>query len=129
MSFEQAWSWLAALPFRWKMVALASIVVLVELAFRRFAPASRAYQAWTRFFSGVGSVWTAVLLAVVYILSVGPVGVFMRLFGRDPLDRRLERIEAVARAGIARRLEPEPSYWRSHEPNPLGPLRAARHQF
>jgi hypothetical protein len=114
LSFEQAGSWLAALPFRWKMVALASIVVLVELALRRFAPASRAYRDWTRFFRGVGSVWTAVLLAVVYLLSVGPVGLFMRLFGSDPLDRRLE---------------PAPSYWRSHEPNPLGPLRAARHQF
>ena len=38
----------------------------------------------------------------------------MRLFGKDPLDRSLA---------------PEPSFWRAHEPNPLGPERAARHQF
>ena len=34
--------------------------------------------------------------------------------GHDPLDRRLA---------------PEPTFWRAHEPNPLGPERAARHQF
>jgi hypothetical protein len=38
----------------------------------------------------------------------------MRLFGKDPLDRSLR---------------PEPSFWRPHEPNPLGPSAAARHQF
>jgi hypothetical protein len=55
-----------------------------------------------------------VLLAVIYLVSVGPIGLFMRLFGKDPLDRSLRA---------------EPSFWRSHEPNPLGPVAAARHQF
>ena len=54
------------------------------------------------------------LLSVVYTLSVGPVGLIQRLMGKDPLDR-----------GLA----PEPTFWRAHEPNPLGPERAARHQF
>ena len=80
----------------------------------RLAPKSMAYKRWTRFFEGIGKVWTAVLLAVIYVVSVGPVGFFMRLFGNDPLDRSLR---------------PEPSFWRSHEPNPLGPEAAARHQF
>jgi hypothetical protein len=53
-------------------------------------------------------------LSFVYLLSVGPVGLGMRLFGKDPLDRALTA---------------EPSFWRAHEPNPLGPERAARHQF
>ena len=74
----------------------------------------RAYGGWTAVFEAIGAVWTAVLLAVVYVLSVGPIGLVMRLFGQDPLDRRLA---------------PEPSFWRAHEPNPLGPERAARHQF
>jgi hypothetical protein len=39
---------------------------------------------------------------------------FMKLTGKDLLDRKLD---------------PEPSFWRAHEPNPLGPLVAARHQF
>jgi len=114
LSLQDAVGWFAALPLRWKVVTFAAAVVLVELAFRRFAPKSRAYVRWTAFFLGLGKVWTAVLLAIVYVLSVGPIGIVMKLFGHDPLDRRLA---------------PEPSFWRAHEPNPLGPERAASHQF
>jgi len=114
LSPHDAWTWLADLPLRWKVVAAASLVVSIELAFRRFAPKSPAYRRWTAFFEGIGKVWTAVLLALIYLLSVGPVSLFMRLFGGDLLDRSLR---------------PEPSFWRSHEPNPLGAEAAARHQF
>jgi hypothetical protein len=105
---------LADLPLRWKVLAFATTVVLIELAFRYLAPKSRAYARWTGFFQGIGMVWTAVILAVVYVVSVGPIGLVMRLVGKDPLDRRLA---------------PEPSFWRAHEPNPLGAEKAARHQF
>ncbi len=105
---------LSALPWRAKVLILASVVVLVELAFRRFAPKSAAYRRWTAFFQGIGAIWTGVLLAVIYVFSVGIVSLVMKLRSRDPLDRGL-----VA----------EPSFWRAHEPNPLGPLAAARHQF
>jgi hypothetical protein len=114
LSLSDAFAWVAALSWRGKLVGLATAMVLVELGFRRFAPKSRAYAGWTGFFQGLGKVWTAVLLAIVYVFSVGPIGLVMRFFGRDPLDRRLA---------------PEPSFWRAHEPNPLGPERAARHQF
>jgi hypothetical protein len=114
LSAPDTLTWLAELPLRWKILAFATTVVLIELAFRRFAPTSRAYARWTLFFQGLGTVWTAVILAIVYLFSVGPVGLGMRLARRDPLDRRLR---------------PEPSFWRAHEPNPLGPERAARHQF
>jgi hypothetical protein len=107
-------AWAAGQPFRYKLLAFATVVVLVELALRRFAPKSRFYAGWKATFEGIGSVWTAVLLAVVYVFSVGPIGVVMRLVGHDPLDRRLTK---------------EPSFWRAHEPNPLGIERAARHQF
>jgi hypothetical protein len=100
--------------WRHKLLAFATLVVLVELAFRRFAPKSRLYERWTAFFKAVGAVWTAVLLGVIYVLSVGPIGIAMRLLGKDPLDRSLA---------------PEASFWRAHQPNPLGPERAARHQF
>jgi len=105
---------LAGLPWRYKLLALAVLVVLVELGLRRFAPRSRFYAGWKAFFEAIGTVWTAVLLAVVYAFSVGPIGLVMRVAGNDPLDR-----------GLA----PEPSFWRRHEPNPLGVEAAARHQF
>jgi len=111
---HEVWTRLAGLPFRWKVLAFATLVVLIELAFRRLAPKSLAYRRWTAFFEGIGKVWTAVLLAVIYLLSVGPIGLVMRLLGKDPLDRSLRL---------------EPSFWRSHQPNPLGPEAATRHQF
>ena len=114
MSLQEALSWVAGLSLRWKILAFATTVVLIELAFRRLAPKSRAYARWTRFFQGIGVVWTTVILAVIYILSVGPIGLVMRVTGHDPLDRRIQ---------------PEGTLWKTHEPNPLGPERAARHQF
>ena len=84
------------------------------LALRRFAPRSAVYARWTAFFHSVGAVWTAVILSFVYFLSVAGVSLFMKLAGKDPLDRQLDS---------------EPSFWRPHQPNPLGPRAAARHQF
>ena len=89
-------------------------MVGVELLLRRFAPRSRAYARWQHFFESIGAVWTAVLLAVVYFVSVSLVSIAMRVMGKDPLDRSLRA---------------EPSFWRPHEPNPLGPRASARHQF
>jgi hypothetical protein len=97
-----------------KLVSAAVAILAVEVAFRRLAQHSTAYRKWTGFFQAVGAVWTAVILSLIYVLSVGPVGLGMRLLGRDPLDRKLA---------------PEKSFWRRHEANPLGPQAAARHQF
>lgn len=106
---------IAAWPMHRKvLLSVALLVFLTELAFRRFAPASRAYVRWTRAFQAVGRFWTGAILSIVYFISVAGVSLAMRLFGRDPLDRSLDR---------------EPTWWRRHEPNPLGPQAAARHQF
>src|SRR5262245_57839077 len=106
---------LAGLPTHTKvLLTFACTVMLVELAFRRFWPKSRAYEHWTRFFQAIGKVWTAVLLAIVYFISVSVISGILKLRRQDPLDRTLS---------------PEPSFWRQHEPNPLGPVAAARHQF
>ena len=105
---------LALSTLKKSILGFACTVFVIEVVFRRVAPASKAYAAWTKFFQGIGKVWTAVILSVVYLLSVGLIGVFMKLFGKDPLDRSLEK---------------EPSFWRAHEPNPLGAAASVRHQF
>lgn len=108
-------SWAAGLPLHNKvLLGLATTVLVVELIFRRIAPRSAAYRKWTAAFVFIGSIWTAVILSFVYFLSVSLVGIGMKLFGKDPLDR-----------GLA----PEASFWRDHEPNPLGPRASTRHQF
>jgi len=108
-------SWAAGLPLHTKvLLTLATTVLVVELVFRRVAPRSAAYRKWTAAFVVIGSVWTAVILSIVYFASVSIVGIAMRMLGKDPLDRGLR---------------PEPTFWRDHEPNPLGPRAASRHQF
>jgi hypothetical protein len=96
------------------LLVLATTVLVVEVLFRRFAPKSKAYKTWTKAFETIGVFWTAVILSIVYFLSVSLVALFMRLTGKDLLDR-----------GLA----PEKTYWKAHEPNPLGPKAAIRHQF
>jgi hypothetical protein len=113
--FEKLVAKLAALPPHTKvLLAFATTVFVGELLLRRFAKESAFYRRWTSVFLAIGHFWTAILLAIVYFLTVSIVSLFMRAFGNDPLDRGLE---------------PEPSFWRRHEPNPLGPEAAARHQF
>jgi hypothetical protein len=96
------------------LLGVATGMMLVELALRRFAPDSKAYAHWTRLLKAMGAFWTAIILSIIYFLSVSLASLFLKLRGQDPLDRRLD---------------PEPSFWRPHEPNPLGPTAAARHQF
>ena len=108
-------NWYAHLtPFKKGLLGFATTVFLIELLLRRVARDSKVYAGWTKFFQGIGKVWTIVILSVVYVGSVGIIGLVMRLLGKDPLDRTLV---------------PEPTFWREHEPNPLGPAAAVRHQF
>ena len=108
-------SWWAARPLHTRaLLTLAFSVFLIELVLRRVAPRSRFYAGWTTVFQTIGKFWTAVILSIVYFVSVAVVSVFMKLRGQDLLDRALD---------------PEPTFWRPHEPNPLGPRTAVRHQF
>jgi hypothetical protein len=107
--------WFSALPpHKQILLVLATTVFVVELVLRRVARGTRLYARWTAVFEAIGAFWSAILLSVVYFVTVALISVFTKAFGKDPLDR-----------GLA----PEPSFWRAHEPNPLGPLAAARHQF
>jgi len=106
---------IAASPTHTKvLLAFATTIFVVELALRRFAPKSPFYAKWTTFFMAIGHFWTAILLGLVYFLSVSVIAILMKLFAKDPLDRGLEEA---------------PTFWRTHEPNPLGPRAASKHQF
>jgi hypothetical protein len=112
---ERFAAWFAARPPHTKvLLCVATAVFLIELGLRRFAPKSGFYRSWTNVFLTIGHFWTAILLAIVYFLTVSVISVLMKLFAADPLDRDLE---------------PKPTFWHAHEPNPLGPEAAARHQF
>ncbi len=107
--------WFAALPtYKQVLLAVATTMFVVELILRRFARGTPLYEKWTAFFEGIGAFWSAIILSLVYFVSVAGIWVFVKLLGKDLLDRRLDE---------------EPSFWRVHEPNPLGPMAASRHQF
>lgn len=107
--------WFAGLPtYKQALLVLATTMFVVELILRRFARGTRVYARWTALFEAIGAFWSAIILSVVYFVSVALISAFMKLTGKDLLDRKLD---------------PEPSFWRAHEPNPLGPMAAARHQF
>jgi hypothetical protein len=60
------------------------------------------YAAWMAAVAPIGLLVSTLLLGVVYYLVLTPTALLIRLFGRDPLDRRFE-----AEAG---------SYWREEDP-------------
>ena len=48
------------------------------------------HAGWTRLGHALGWVNTRVVLTVVFFLMVVPIGLIMRMFGRDPMARRFE---------------------------------------
>jgi hypothetical protein len=118
-----SWDWVTAHPVKRSIQLLFLLVVLTEIVLRVFLPQSKAAKAWTAFFTRVSNswilqflakFWTGVILSIVYFLTLPFITLGQKLFGSDPLDRTLAA---------------EPSFWRKHEPNPLGPKASARHQF
>jgi hypothetical protein len=113
-SLPGLWEAFSSWPLRFKILAFAVAVVLADFGLRLGAPRSRIYAGWKAGIEALGSFWTAIILSIVYFLSVSVVRGVLAVMGQDPLDRTLAS---------------EPSFWRPHEPNPLGVQAAARHQF
>jgi hypothetical protein len=49
------------------------------------------YKGWMRVGAVLGWINTRILLLIVYCLLVVPIGLFMRLSGRDPMSRRIDK--------------------------------------
>lgn len=49
------------------------------------------YLGWMAMALAIGTVMTAVLLSVFFLLVITPVGLFFRLIGRDVLQRKFDR--------------------------------------
>jgi hypothetical protein len=77
---------------------------LLLVAFGLAAPARLAplNRAWTRLGLILFKVVNPVVLGLIYLTTIVPIGVFMRLTGRDLLDLKLDRQAA--------------SYWVVREP-------------
>lgn len=96
------------------VLALFLVIAVMEFVVARLWPKSAVVARWKAGVEALAAFWTAIILAVVYFLSVSVVSLGLKLSGKDPLDRSLAR---------------DTIRWQPHEPNPLGPEAAARHQF
>jgi hypothetical protein len=82
------------------LVAIGAIVFLWSLVSPATLPP--VYRAWMRFGQGIGTIVSTIMFTVLYFVVFTIVGGLMRLFGTDPLDRKIER-----GAG---------TYWHKHAP-------------
>ncbi|MEX1054605.1 MAG: SxtJ family membrane protein [Rhodothermales bacterium] len=69
--------------------ALGSVLVVFGLV----APTllRPVYRVWMAIAVILGFIMTRVLLTLVFFLVVTPIGLLMRAFGRDPLNRKLDK--------------------------------------
>ena len=80
-----------------------AVGVAVAVLYYALPPLRRVlFLAWMAAVFPIGWAVSHLLLALIYYLIFTPVGLAMRLFGRDPLQRRFDR-EA-------------PTYWIEHNP-------------
>jgi hypothetical protein len=71
------------------LYALAGFFLVAGIAFPRvLAPIE---WLWMKFAGIMGVIMTHVILGVAYYLIVTPIGVVMKLTGRDPLNRKFDK--------------------------------------
>jgi len=76
----------AALP-RWPWAVAVPLAIAALIAPRALRG---VYAVWMRIGRVLGAVNTRIILGILFFLVITPVGIVMRLFGRDPLARRFD---------------------------------------
>ena len=74
-------------PRLWALALTVALVVPALIAPRVLAPVQRL---WLKLGEGLAWINTRILLGLVFYGLITPMGVVMRLMGRDPMRRRLE---------------------------------------
>ncbi|MBU0751003.1 MAG: sxtJ [Gammaproteobacteria bacterium] len=84
----------ALLPWlwNWRFPAWPWYVAIALVAGGLLAPLSLRipYRLWMRLGHALGWVNTRLLLGIIFYLMITPMGLVMRLFGWDPMRRRLD---------------------------------------
>src|SRR5713101_6216933 len=90
-----------------RLWALALVVALVVTALVLPRSLTQVHRAWMAAGEGLGWINTRILLSMIFYGLVTPMGVVMRRFGRDPMQRRFEPGAATYRV-------PKPSRSATH---------------
>jgi len=91
------------LPWSWEWESQPNLVWIgigiAVVAWALIAPDSMRslYRSWMRVALQIGHVVNGVILAIVYFLVITPMGVFMRMVGKDPMRRELDKSVASYR--------------------------------
>ena len=81
-----------------------SIAAAITIVFYALPPIRKPiYLAWIHLAFPIGWVISHVAMALIYYLVFTPIGLIMRLFGRDPMERRFDRGAET--------------YWTPHQPS------------
>lgn len=74
--------------------AAGLIILLVTLFFAIGIEVTRLlrplYRVWMGLALVIGAIVSTVLLSVIYYLLMTPIGLLMRLFGKDPMSRNID---------------------------------------
>jgi len=71
--------------------SLAAASLFLALALSAPSVLSHANQLWTKFGELLHHIVSPVALGIVFFLAVLPIGLLMRLFGKDPLRLKIDR--------------------------------------
>ncbi len=85
--FILPWIWRSE-PHQWPVVAGAILCSLALIAPRSLAP---FYQLWMRIALILGWLNSRIVLGIVFALVVTPMAIIMKLLGKDPMQRQLDR--------------------------------------
>lgn len=103
------WRWLAAGWGLWPKVWAALSVAVLVVTVVRPALLTPFNRAWMRLGDLLHRIVSPVVLGVMYVVLIVPVGLFMRLIGRDAL-----RLKLSPKA---------PTYWLAREESAFSPER------
>lgn len=91
--FILPWIWRAD-PHQWPVIAGAILCSLALIAPRSLAP---FYQLWMRLALILGWINSRLILGIIFILVVTPMALVMRLLGKDPMQRQLNKDQTTYR--------------------------------
>lgn len=74
----------------WQQVTLPLGGVLIAWALAHPASMIYFYKPWMKLAEGLGFINTRIILFIVFYGLFLPMGVVMRLFGKDPMQRKME---------------------------------------
>jgi len=88
------WIWDAESWPRWPWI-VAAILATISLAIPSLL--QPVYHWWMKLAHVLGWINTRILLSIVFFLIFLPVGAMLRLLGKDPMSRKLDKVKASYR--------------------------------